>query len=71
MKKTIIAFIERIAKLISVKTGVTFALTALFYILAERGVIPPESVEKIFMIVIAFYFGTQSERKLKDGENNG
>lgn len=62
---------ERLAKLISVKTIVTIALTLVFSILAMSGKIPSESVEKIFMIVVAFYFGTQIEKKQKDGDNSG
>lgn len=62
---------ERLAKLISVKTIVTIALTIVFSILSMMGRIPSESVERIFMIVIAFYFGTQIEKKVNGGDNNG
>lgn len=62
---------ERLAKLISVKTIVTIALTIVFSILSMMGRIPSESVERIFMIVVAFYFGTQIEKKLNGGDNNG
>ena len=63
---------ERLAKLISVKTIVTIALTIVFSILSMTGRIPSESVERIFMIVVAFYFGTQIEKKTNGGgDNNG
>ena len=53
---------ERIAKLIDVKSIVTFLLTILFFILALNGVITGEQVNMIFTTVIAFYFGTQSAK---------
>ena len=62
---------KRLAKLISVKTFVTLFLTVIFSILALNLHIAPESVERIFIIVISFYFGTQSEKKTKEDVSNG
>lgn len=53
---------ERLAKLLTVKSIVTIALTALFVIVALRGTIPQE-VMTIFTTVIAFYFGTQAKKE--------
>jgi hypothetical protein len=53
---------ENIAKLINVKTIVTFALMAVFSILALKGVITPDNVMIVVTTVIAFYFGTQHEK---------
>ena len=53
---------ERSAKLIDVKSIVTFLLTILFFVLALNGVITGEQVNMIFTTVIAFYFGTQSAK---------
>ena len=50
---------ERLAKLIDVKSIVTFLLTILFCVLAFRGVITGDQVNMVFTTVIAFYFGTQ------------
>ena len=53
---------ERLAKLIDVKSIITFMLTVLFFILALKSVITGEQVNMIFTTVIAFYFGTQSAK---------
>lgn len=55
--------IENIAKLIKVKTIVTFVVLVVFSILALRGEISSENVQNVTLMVIAFYFGTQSEKK--------
>ncbi len=57
--------IENIAKLINVKTIVTFALIGVFAVLALRGSITPENVMIVVTTVIAFYFGTQHEKVSK------
>ena len=58
---------EKLAKLINVKSIVTIVLTAVFSFLAIRGDIKGEQFLMIFTTIIAFYFGTQTEKK-KDGE---
>lgn len=55
--------IERISKLLTIKSLVTLALTAIFGVLALRGNIGSEEMLTVFTVVIGFYFGTQSERK--------
>lgn len=57
---------EKIMKLFTVKSIVTIILTIVFSILALRGDISPEQFVMIFTTVIAFYFGTQAERKAID-----
>lgn len=54
--------IEKIAELINVKTPVTFALIAVFCVLALKGSITPDNVMIVVTTVIAFYFGTQHEK---------
>lgn len=54
--------IENAAKLITVKTIVTFVLIGLFAVLAMRGSITPDNVMIVVTTVIAFYFGTQHEK---------
>ena len=54
---------EKLAKLIDVKSIVTFMLAILFFVLAINGIITGEQVNMIFTTVIAFYFGTQSAKK--------
>ena len=53
---------ERIAKLIDVKTIVTFALTGTFIYLAVIKEIEPQIFMTIYTMVIGFYFGTQHEK---------
>lgn len=52
-----------LAALVKVKSLVTLALTAVFCGLAWRGVVSGEQFMSVFTTVIAFYFGTQTERK--------
>ena len=53
----------KIMKLINVKSIVTIALTAVFAALSVKGKISGEQFLMIFTTVIAFYFGTQNEKK--------
>ena len=55
--------IKNIANLIKVKTIVTLAVILVFSILALRGDISADNVMIIVSSVIAFYFGTQHEKK--------
>ena len=57
---------ERIAKLIDVKTLVTFTLTGVFGYLSVNGDVKPDIFVTIYTTVIGFYFGTQSN---KGGKN--
>ena len=54
---------NRLANLLTVKSIVTIALTAVFSVLALRGTISGTEFLMIFTTVIAFYFGTQAEKK--------
>ena len=53
---------ENIAKLINVKTIVTFVLISVFAVLALRSAITADNVMIVVTTVIAFYFGTQHEK---------
>lgn len=53
---------KRFANLVSVKSIVTVALTAVFGVLALRRDISGQDFLTIFLIVISFYFGTQSQK---------
>ena len=55
----------RFAKLIDVKTIVTFALTAAFVYLSVTGKIQPEIFMTIYTMVIGFYFGTQHQKNME------
>lgn len=54
---------ERFAKLLSVKSLVTLALTAVFAYLSASGRVGGGEFLTIFTTIIAFYFGTQSARR--------
>lgn len=53
----------KIAKLIDVKSIMTLLLTIVFCVLACTGVISGADFLTIFTVVVAFYFGTQSQKQ--------
>ena len=55
--------IKNLAALIKVKTIVTMVIIAIFAVLSIRGEIAPDNVMIVVSTVIAFYFGTQTEKK--------
>ena len=66
---------KRLSNLLSVKSLVTLLLTVVFTVLALRGDITGNDFMTIFLMVVTFYFGTQSQ-KAQDaidakGDNNG
>ena len=52
---------KRAANLLSVKSIVTITLTAVFAVMALRGAISQDFMT-IYAVIIAFYFGTQSQK---------
>jgi multisubunit Na+/H+ antiporter MnhB subunit len=54
---------KNLANLIKVKTFVTMVVILVFAVLALRGDIASDNVMVIASSVIAFYFGTQHEKK--------
>lgn len=62
---------KRAANLLSFKSIVTVALTAVFAYMAAKGRISQDFMT-IYAVIIAFYFGTQSQRNTVDaGDANG
>lgn len=59
-------FRDRLARLIDVKTIVTFELTAAFVYLSINGEVKPEIFMTIYTMVVGFYFGTQHEKNKKE-----
>lgn len=55
--------LKNLAKLIDVKSLVTLALTAVFAVLALSGRLSADQFQTVFTTVIAFYFGTQTNKK--------
>lgn len=54
---------ERLLKLINVKSIVTILLTFVFSYLTVTAKVSAEQFMNIFTVIIAFYFGTQAEKK--------
>ncbi|MCR5725977.1 MAG: hypothetical protein K6G24_00775 [Lachnospiraceae bacterium] len=54
---------KKIAKLIDVKSIVTFILTGVFAYLSVTGVVNGEQFLSVFIMIISFYFGTQAGKK--------
>lgn len=62
---------KRLGNLLSVKSIVTVVLTAVFSWMAVTGKISQDFMT-IYAVIIAFYFGTQSQKvqEAMDGEGN-
>ena len=60
---------KELKKLIDVKSIVTLLFTVLVFILAINKVISGEQVMMTYTTIIAFYFGTQSQKKKEVSEN--
>ena len=54
--------LENVAKLIKVKTVVTFVVILVYAILALRGTIKADNAMIVTSMVLSFYFGTQYEK---------
>lgn len=54
--------IKRLGNLLSVKSLVTLVLTIIFGVLSLRGDISGKDFMTIFLTVVTFYFGTQSQK---------
>lgn len=63
------AIIKRLGNLLSVKALVTLALTAVFAVMAAQQAISQDFMT-IYAVIIAFYFGTQSQ-KTQDAIDGG
>ena len=58
--------LKNIVELIKVKTIVTIIVLAVWAYLAVTGAISADAVNNVTLMGIAFYFGTQYERKGKE-----
>ena len=54
---------ERLNKLLSVKSIMTLVLTAVFAYLSVIGKVNADQFLTVFSMIVAFYFGTQHEKK--------
>lgn len=56
-------FWKNLAALLKVKTIITLVIIAVLAVLSVNGSIEPDKFLTIATMVVAFYFGTQSEKK--------
>lgn len=54
---------KRLANLLCVKSIVTIVLTGVFAFMTVTGHVSADQFMTVFTVVIAFYFGTQAEKK--------
>lgn len=59
---------ERLAKLLSVKSIMTLVLTGVFAFLSVMGKVTADQFLTVFSMIVAFYFGTQHERRALEAE---
>lgn len=66
------SIIKRLGNLLSVKSLVTLVLTGVFAVMALKGTISQDFMT-IYAVIIAFYFGTQSQKvqDVMEGGGNG
>lgn len=53
---------ERLTRFLTVKSIVTIILTVVFAYLSVAGMVAVDQFLTVFTVIIAFYFGTQSEK---------
>ena len=56
-------FLKNLAALVKVKTIVTMVVIGVFAVMALTGQFQPDTVMTVVTMVLAFYFGTQSEKR--------
>jgi len=62
-EKEELTFMQRVSRLLSVKSIVTLILTGVFAYLSISGIIVAEQFQTIFTVIISFYFGTQAKKE--------
>ena len=58
---------KRLGNLLTIKCMVTLILTAVFAWLTCSGGVSADQFLTVFTVVIAFYFGTQAEKRTNSG----
>ena len=61
---------KRLGNLLAVKSIATIVLTAVFAYLTCTGGVTAEQFLTVYTVVIAFYFGTQAEKKAQADNGN-
>lgn len=60
--------LQRLTRLIDVKSIVTITLTLVFSYLAVAGKVQVDQFLTVFTVIIAFYFGTQTQKAANSKE---
>lgn len=63
-------FIQKLCKLIDVKSIVTILLTVVFSYLSATGKVAVEQFLTVFTVIISFYFGTQHQKNSSNDIQN-
>lgn len=58
--------LQKLSKLIDVKSLVTLFLTLIFGVLAMKGRVTADQFLTVFTTIIAFYFGTQYQKNKEE-----
>lgn len=58
--------LQKLSKLIDVKSLVTLFLTLIFGILSLKGIVTADQFLTVFTTIIAFYFGTQYQKNKEE-----
>ena len=61
---------KSLANLLKVKSLVTISTTLVFCILLLLGHPIPEAFQTIYLVIISFYFGTQTQKKANGIDTN-
>lgn len=59
-------FLKKLGNLISVKAIIALVLTGVYAYLSITGVITGDAFEKVFLLIIGFYFGAANAHKEVD-----
>lgn len=62
-------FIQKLCKLIDVKSIITIYLSVIFGYLSAKGQVSIEQFLTVYTVIIAFYFGTQYQKNSNDIQN--
>lgn len=57
--------LEKLSKLIDVRTIVTFAITGTVVFLGVTGKLSPEDIKEIALVIVTFFFVKEADKALK------
>ena len=63
IKDSAAKILDNLAALLKVKSLLTVVMTAVFAVLSLRGIIESKDVLTVFLMIVSFYFGTQSKKE--------